>query len=591
MKNVLRVLRQIIPMLPGRARRFLLLYSISQASLALLDIAAIGILALVLTPLVSGSQLSLPIIGAVPESATIWVLVTAAGLIILKSFLSIILQWIGTRRFANYELDIGDRLFTAYLHAPWTERVMRSTGEIVRMADVGIANVTSGILLPFALVPAEIATFFSVLLVLILAQPTTAAITLLYLGLIAAFMYFGFSKRSIVAGRVNRDYSYRTASLMTEMVSTLKEITLRNKTGEVAKIVKGNRSRATRARANIAFLNAVPKYIVEAALVVGFMLVGGIAYLQGGAEQALPAIALFGVAGFRMVPSVTRFQGIMTQTTSNLPHARAVLKDIRSAERYVRDAEVLGREPLKSAPEHLVFEDVTFQYSPTSPPAVDNINLSIKMGSSLGLVGESGAGKSTLIDLLLGLLVPTSGVIKIDEQNLTDVLAEWRAHVGYVPQDVSLFNGSIAQNVALAWEGDLDEEKVRACLERAQLLDIIEARGGIHTPAGERGFAFSGGQRQRLGIARALYSDPLVLVMDEATSALDSATESAVTHAIRELHGDVTVIAVAHRLSTIRHSDQVCYMEEGKVASLGTFDEVVAESAKFANQAHLAGLA
>lgn len=181
--------------------------------------------------------------------------------------------------------------------------------------------------------------------------------------------------------------------------------------------------------------------------------------------------------------------------------------------------------------------------------------------------------------------------MRIGEQDLADVLADWRSRVGYVPQDVSLFNGTIAQNVALSWDSEIDEERVRDCLRRAQLLEIIDSRGGLQTMAGERGFAFSGGQRQRLGIARALYTDPLVLVMDEATSALDTATEEAVTHALRELHGDVTVVTVAHRLSTIRHADQVCFMSGGTIAARGTFDEVVAAHPEFAHQANLAGLA
>ena len=196
-----------------------------------------------------------------------------------------------------------------------------------------------------------------------------------------------------------------------------------------------------------------------------------------------------------------------------------------------------------------------------------------------------------MIDLILGLIEPTSGSIAVDAISLTELTDAWRARVGYVPQDVALFDASIAENVALSWTGEIDRDRVRDCLAKAQLLEFIEARdGGIDGKVGERGMALSGGQRQRLGIARALYSQPLVLVMDEATSALDTTTEAAVTEAIRGLHGEITVVTVAHRLSTVKHVDQLFFMSGGRVVDSGTFDELVERVPEFAAQARLAGL-
>lgn len=214
------------------------------------------------------------------------------------------------------------------------------------------------------------------------------------------------------------------------------------------------------------------------------------------------------------------------------------------------------------------------------------------MGSSVGIVGTSGSGKSTLVDIILGLLVPQQGQIFIGQQNMDDVLGAWRKRVGYVPQEVTLFDATIAQNIALTWGEDYDEERVKQVIEMAQLSQVIAGRPeGINERIGERGLALSGGERQRLGIARALYSDPLVLVLDEATSALDTKTEDAVANAISQLHGQVTVISVAHRLSTIRHNDMICFMRAGELKASGTFDELVEKEPEFAVQAHLAGLA
>lgn len=589
MKLIWRTLRGLLPMLPGRARQFLSAYVLASSSLALLDIAALGLLALSLAPMVQGEPVVLPLVGEVAPSGYVGIIVVVSVLIIVKGLVAIGVQWVVTRRFARYELEIGDRLFAAYIRAPWTDRLARNSSQLVRLADVGIANATAGFLLPVAGLPALGATFAAVLVVLVVAEPVTAALTLGYLGVVGLVMYFFVSRRAIVAGRVNRDYSFRVARLMTEMVGALKEITLRDKAGEVAAVVHADRRHTTRARANLQFLGAMPRYVLESALVGGFLLIGGVAYATGGASAAFSALALFGVAGFRMVPAVTSFQSVIATTASNIPNVEAVITDIKSAERYVANAETVGRAPLDREPESLSLRGVAFAYPGATEPAVRDVDLDVPMGSSLALVGRSGAGKTTLVDILLGLLEPSAGSIELDGRPLADVLAAWRSRVGYVPQDVALFDASLAQNVALTWTDDLDLERVRDCLERAQLGELVASRG-LDARIGDRGMALSGGQRQRLGIARALYVDPLVLVLDEATSALDTQTEASVAAAIAALRGEVTVIAVAHRLSTVRSMDQVCFMAEGTIAARGTFDELVAAVPDFAAQAQLAGL-
>jgi len=594
MKLVSNTFRELMVWLPADARSYLVKYIVVSCLLAVLDIGAIMLLALSLAPMIAGSAIRLPVIGVIDSDAYIWLIGAVSLLILLKSVLALGQQWFATRRFAGFELEIGRQLFDSYIKAPWTHRLGRNTAQIVRIADVGIANAVSGFLLPIVQLPALVVSFVLIVVIIVVAQPLTALITIVYLGGIMALLYWVVASRSVQAGRVSRDYSFRVAELMTEMMQALKEITLRNKTGEVAEVVQYNRSFSTRARANMNFLGSLPSFVLNSALVGGFVLVGGLGYLIGGMQAALASVALFAVAGFRLVPSLTGFQSIVTTTTANVPHVQAVIFDIKSSELYVSLAERLGRDPIEGTPRVLELRGVSFGYpGHEDTPAVRDIDLTIPIGSSLALVGSSGAGKSTLVDVLLGLLVPQQGTIRLDDRDLTDVLAAWRSRVGYVPQDVSLFDGTIAQNVALAWDDhEIDFEKVRSSLERAQLWDVIENREGqMRGRIGERGMSLSGGQRQRLGIARALYSDPLVLVLDEATSALDTKTESKVTEAIRNLKGEVTIVSVAHRLSTIRDSDVVCFMQDGTIADRGTFDELVARVPNFAEQAQLAGLA
>ena len=235
-------------------------------------------------------------------------------------------------------------------------------------------------------------------------------------------------------------------------------------------------------------------------------------------------------------------------------------------------------------------QDVHYAY-PNRPDVdvLDGVTLAIPAGTSLAVVGMSGAGKSTFVDLLLGLQQPQKGDIRAGDVSIFDNLPAWQRQLAVVPQEVTLLDVSISQNIA--FDEAVDPERLSRAIERAQLEDLIEdLPEGLDTVAGERGMRLSGGQRQRVGIARALYRNPALLVLDEATSALDNRTERRITDTIQGLHGSVTVIVVAHRLSTVRHCDRLVFMESGKVASAGDFDEVRRNNPTFAHLVELGSL-
>lgn len=590
-----RTVRRLLGVLPDGTRRFVITFAVLQSALALLDVAAIGLLALIMAPMLTGATVTLPVLGVISEPTQFRnMLLAVGGLIITKSALAIVLQRWATKRFASFEQVLGAQLLAATFRAPWTERLSRNATDIVRSTDVGVGATVAGVLIPFCQLAGEVVTFVAVLGVLLIAQPLLASATVIYFAAVGAALYLWVLRRAVKAGQDNRTYSARAVRLMSEMIHALKEVTLRGRSDELAELVLSVRSRSSRARADQTFLGAIPRYVLEAALIGGLGIGAGIGYLttpDDGVAGALAAVALFGVAGFRIVPSLTRFQTILAQTGANQPFAEQVLAEIDRSRQYTEPTDT-PTEPLAETSRTLRLREVTFSYPGAASPAVDGVSLELPFGQTLALVGASGSGKSTLVDLMLGLLEPDHGDILIGEQPLQRVLADWRSRVGYVPQDVSLFDASVAHNVALTWSDEnIDEDQVRRALARAQLLDVVEARPeGIHAPVGDRGLALSGGQRQRLGMARALYTDPLVLVMDEATSALDTSTEAAVTAAIRELAGEISVIVVAHRLATIRHSEQVCFLREGRLVASGTFAEVVAAVPDFAEQAALAGL-
>lgn len=591
MLSLWRTLVQLFDVLPRGAKPFYVWYSIVTGALAILDTAALGLIVLAITPLADGRPIVLPLIGEIPPDATIWVVLLICFLFILKGVLAIALHWFATRRFARYELEIGDRLFQTFARSSWEQRSKLSTAEVTRIVDGSMANTNLGFILPLSQIPGNALTFLSVLAVLVAAQPLTAVIALVYLGLVSFVMLIVVTKRVRTAGLHNRKYGYRVARIMTEIVEALKEITLRDKLDEVGGVISQNRARATRARANLSFLGIIPKYGFEAALIGGFLLIGGAAYFTGGAQAAVVSISLFGATGFRLIPAINSVLSSFNSASANEVYARDVVTYLRDAAGQTAVEVRRDSAELPPQPRSLSLSRVTFRYPGADSDALRDIDIEVPFGSRLAIVGPSGAGKSTLVDVLLGLSLPTSGELRLDDLPLESVLQQWRARVGYVPQRVALFDGSIAQNVALTWGQDFDEARVLQAIHRAQLSELLSRPNGMHELIGERGGSISGGQQQRLGIARALYSDPLVLVLDEATSALDTATESRVSAAMQALAGEVTFVTVAHRLATIRDYDQVCYLEDGRVRGIGTFEEVVASVPEFAHQAALAGLA
>lgn len=592
MKIVVSALRQFLPFLTVQTRRFYWWYFAINSLLTVLDVVAMALLAVVISGAVEGRDVTIPVLGTFGADSIVWLVLVACGLIILKSLLALALQWVATRRFARAEYMLGQRLLGSYIRSTWEERSKRTAAEIIRISDVGIANSMAGIVFTTAMIPGYVLTIVLLFVVLAVAQPVTAIITIAYLGLIGALLGLVINRKALEAGEANLHYGHRVSILIIEMIDALKELTLRARLTEVSAEVDARRVHAVRARANTAFLNVIPRFAFEAALIGGFVLVGFITYLTSGWDGAVAAIALFAAAGFRLVPAIAGLQTSVLTATASVPWTLDIIHDIRSTEAAAAEpATTVDSVELPQNPRSLVLRDIEFVYPKSPEPVLRGMNLEIPLGSSLGVVGPSGAGKSTLIDLLLGLSTPTSGEMMIDDIPLRDVLHGWRRRVGYVPQRVALFDGTIGQNVALTWGTDYDRDKVAEVLEKAQLNSLLDSREhGIDARIGERGMSLSGGQQQRLGIARALYSDPLVLVLDEATSSLDTKTEDDVVRAIKNLHGEVTLIAVAHRISTIKDYDQICYLDQGRILGVGSFHELAASLPQFGLQVQLAGL-
>lgn len=591
LRELISLFRDVLAIFPAGGRRFVLTYGWLLASLALLDVAALALLAVLITPIAAGQPVIVPIFGELSSAGLVWAVLIICLLMVLKSALAVLVTWWSIRRIAKYEVAIGDRLFRAYINAPWLTRLRRNSADMLRFSDSGVDATVNAFVIPGATLIGEAASLVVVIATLAVVQPMLAVVTLLYMLILGAILHLWAAKRSHAAGEAYVSAAIRTGRLVLEIVGAMKEVALRNKEREVASVVEASRTRTANARAEMYFLSGIPRYVLEAGLVGGFVLVGGLGFFMGGVEQALSAIALFGLAGFRIAPSVVRAQTVVSAMISNASYAKRVLSETKDSEFAALSTGTETVVPVPEDAERITLDNVTFRYAENDEPAIREISLEIKLGTTVAFVGESGSGKSTLVDLVLGLIEPSEGSVLINDVPLSDMRHAWRERVAYVPQEVALFDATIAQNVALTWSDDADRDRVRSALERAQLWKVVGNReGGVDAPIGERGIALSGGQRQRLGIARALYNDPLVLVMDEATSALDSKTEAAVTKSITHLEGEVTVVVVAHRLATIKNSDRIFFLRKGELVGSGTFAELVAQFPDFAEQAQLSGL-
>jgi ABC-type multidrug transport system fused ATPase/permease subunit len=333
----------------------------------------------------------------------------------------------------------------------------------------------------------------------------------------------------------------------------------------------------------LVFINSLPRYLLESFAFSG--VVGIVLFLDsstGNLTEVLPLLGLFALAGYRILPSLNMIYSQITVVQSRAFTIDTLREDLYSS-RQPEDSDV--STDLLKLRSTISFENVSFSYSQRERIALDAVSLKIAKGNRVGIVGSSGSGKSTLIDLLLGLHQPASGKITIDDDILTEAnISGWRKIIGYVPQEIFITDDTVRRNIALGVSDEqIDDDEVRHAAEIAQIHSFIEAQlpNGYETIVGEHGARLSGGQRQRIALARALYRKPQVLIFDEATSALDSATEKALMDAVAQLPSDMTVIMVAHRLSTIRQCDRILVLDQGHLVAEGQYDELLRDNSTF----------
>lgn len=429
---------------------------------------------------------------------------------------------------------------------------------------------------------------------LLYADPTTAIGGLILFAIAGLILHQVLQVRAGKLGMKHSEVTVQINEKISEVISSYREIVVRSRTEYYAREIGRLRLDFSATSAEMNFLPYVSKYVIETTVILGGLLLGCAQFLLNDVIHAVTTLAIFFAAGSRIAPAVLRIQQGSMQLRTGIGQALPTLELI--------DRVGFSSMPKESAnclnlvhkgfdPE-IIISGVTLKYPNSEIAALDNVTLSIPAGSTVAVVGPSGSGKTSLIDILLGIVEPDTGSVSISGSPPLEAAKKWPGAISYVPQDVVMISGTIRENVSLGYKSEIASDKiVFEALDFAQLKTFVDKlSAGLDTKIGQSGGLISGGERQRLGVARAIFTKPRLLVLDEATSALDSETESSLSAAIEKLKGSTTVIMIAHRLSTVKRADLVVYMENGQVLAKGTFEEVRAIIPNFNLQAEIMGI-
>lgn len=602
-------------LLDSRGRHRLLLATAIQAATSLLDLVGVMLLGLVGALAVTSVEGQPPpealdrainALGIPTQNSEqmLVVLAAAAGALLLgKSIFSAVLLRRVFLFLAGQQAQVSSRLVRELLARPLTYVQKRSSQATSFALIQGAGAATLQLLGQGVILISEAALLLLLAIALLIVNPVVAAGSIAFFVVVAMVLQYSLGNVAASAGVEVANADINSLDSIQEAIGAYREITVSNRRALYVERIQQLRWQAAQAVSSLQFIASLTKYVFEVALVIGGFALALILFTTEDTVSAVGTLALFLAAATRVMPSILRMQGAAlsarsaagsAQSTFNLAASLRITTGppVRDTEHVESESEFGPRSGHDGFAATIEARNVSYTYPGGSTPALRNVSLTVPTGTTAALVGRSGAGKSTLADVLLGILEPDVGTVTIGGVPAEATLVQWPGAIAYVPQEVTLANSTIRSNVALGLpESAIDDERVSEALKRARLSDVVEALDeGTHTIVGERGFRLSGGQRQRLGIARALYSRPRLLVLDEATSALDAQTELAIGKMLSELEGSVTVIIIAHRLSTVREVDQAIYLEDGACLATGTFEQLRKLVPAFDQQAHAMGL-
>jgi len=524
-----------------------------------------------------------------PRDLLIWGSIALLGSFILKGGYRLAFNYFQARFLYNRRYQISHRLMSSYMQAPYTFHLERNTAELLRNITQEVNLLIGNVLTMILDVSKQAIITIAILLFLFIAEPLISLLVILFSG-IASGSFLYFTKKKVKAyGEREQQHRSEMIKAVNQGLGGIKDARVLNREAEFIEKFRTEVRDSTRLLTYITYTRRIPQPLMEVTAVFSMLLIASFLVWQGRPMEAIvPIMTLFAVAIIRLMPAVKSLTSDYTHIIYNIVTLDPIYNDLKelenSSKKFRKDRKESRPLKLESSIEA---RDVTYAYPNSDEQALNRVSFIIPQGDAVAFVGESGAGKTTVVDLLLGLLEPSSGEILVDGKNIQENLSAWQRNIGYIPQSIYLADDTLRSNIAFGIpKKDIEDEKVMKALELAQIKDLTNRLPeGLDTILGEHGTRLSGGQRQRVGIARALYHDPQVLVMDEATSALDNITEKEITKAIESLKGERTVIMIAHRLTTVESCDRLYLMKDGKIKDKGTYRELVDSNSEFRKMA------
>jgi ABC-type multidrug transport system fused ATPase/permease subunit len=611
--SVLNGVRTSLRLLDKRDRRLLFLGIALQMATAFLDLAGVvltGLVVALVTGVAAGSGTTnhlLEIVGVsnsngpVPSSTLLVLALFAAIALLAKTILSALLnrsllRFIAVRQ-ARVASQLARRLFHSQLDVVQSRNFQETGFALTSSINAAISGVLGGLTI-FA---TEVAVLAVLSVALLLFDPLITVFTIGFFGLLGLASHRPLGRRISTLGFLTAKMQIQSQSLIRETMSAYREIVVSDRQAIFSKKFASLRTEAATYGASSQLLALVPKYLMEVASVVGASLLCILVLTTRDSDQAVTTLAVYLVAASRIMPSILRLQGASLGIKESLGISGPAMELANSIGLNIseRPADVASESHSGGSDKNhagfkasLKIQGLTFRYPNSDVKALNSVSLEIEPGQFIALAGMSGAGKSTLADVILGLVTPASGTVEINGFAPKEAIQRWPGAVSYMPQVVSLFEGTIRENVLMGLGSqDYSDDEIWAVLAKVDLEPMLkETRAGLDTLVGEFGVLLSGGQRQRVGLARALLTKPKIILLDEATSALDADTEDLVLQTIESMGHDVTRIIVAHRLATIRDADKVVFMSNGEIVCSGSFDFVRETNAEFRRHASLLGL-
>lgn len=583
-------------------RRRILLIALLQTVLNLLDLVGVAIIGVIGSLAVSGLQ-SIPPAGRVYsildllgiselslQAQTITLGFIATFFLVLRTVTSIIV----TRRTLRF-LSIRAALLTGRLSKNLLGQDIiginaKTTQETLYTLTRGADSIALGIIGTLITAMSDLSLLILMVVSLVLVDPVVALISIFVFSAAGFGLYYFLQFKAKNLGKLITQQSISVNEQISEFRNAYREIYTKNRESFYVTSITDKRKALASANAELSFLPSISKYLLEGLMTLGILLIAALQFITHDARHAVGTLTLFLAAASRIAPAIMRLQQGALQIRSSQVSAEMAI-ELLGKEPISMDVKE-SKKPEKGSGNVIEVSDITFTYPGKSIPAVSNVSLRIREGAFVAIVGPSGSGKSTLMDLLLGVIQPTSGSIYLNKLTPRNQINLNPKFVGYVPQDVFLSNSTLRENLEFGYptRTHLDSKLIEV-LEIVQLGDLLRnLPEGIDSNLGEGGSGLSGGQKQRLGLARALLSSPQVLFLDEATSALDAKTERDISESISSLKGQLTIVAIAHRLSTVQAADTIYYLENGRIVNSGTFDEVRRSIPEFDEQASIMGL-